>query len=200
MSSNHIALLKGALAALQGSIGAWLQAVGPERVPHWIGPVLLISAAIFAIAFVWTIVHGMGWHTHFIRLHRNWRLPSPVPKRDTPLRQAVFYAVHGRWLAEHEHALSEDGQGDKAVEIITEIRQFARDNIVTVWGKKWNNSTWDPIPADYWSSHQIDVLSLFRNNPDHTKTEAGTPEGKGLFFRSLMVSKKQIEAHYRVRQ
>jgi hypothetical protein len=115
-------------------------------------------------------------------------------ERDVWLREAVFFAVHGRWLGENERALGEKGQTDRACDVADEMRQYARDGRLTVWGKEWRASTFDPIPQDYWVAHQIAFLSLLRERQEDTATEKATFDGKGPFYRELMVSRSQVEA------
>ena len=109
-------------------------------------------------------------------------------------RSRLFYIVHGRWLAENEKALSEDGQISEAGNVLTEMRQLARDDALSIWGKASPPSTYDLIPSEYWANHQIDFLSIMRDEPEMKKTEKATFEGTGPFYRNLMVSSAQIEA------
>jgi hypothetical protein len=83
--------------------------------------------------------------------------------RDTWLREAAFYIVHGRWLGEDERALGEDGQISQASNVLTEMRQLARDGVLTVWGKASPPSAYEPIPQEYWTNHQIAFLSTMRD-------------------------------------
>lgn len=73
MSSNHVTVIWGAIAALLASVGSWVQIVGPEHTPYWVGPALLISALLCALIAIWTTVHGMGWHDRLRKVSK-WRL------------------------------------------------------------------------------------------------------------------------------
>ncbi len=70
----------------------------------------------------------------------------PALARDTWLRDAVVYVVHGRWLAENEQHLGEDGQITEASNVLSEMRQLARDGGLSIWGKPSPPSTYEHIP------------------------------------------------------
>ena len=75
-----------------------------------------------------------------------------------------------------------------------EFRQRARNGNIVVWGKIWENGTWDPIPAEYWAHHWVEPTELMREKPERLVSDAATPEGKnGPFYKYLKVSRSQIE-------
>lgn len=118
------------------------------------------------------------------------------PEPDTWYLDAIFYCVHKRWLGEAEQALNQPGQLDEAADFLTVFRQHARNGNIVVWGKIWENSTWDPIPADYWAHHWVEPTELMREKPERLVSDAATPEGKnGPFYKYLKVSRSQIEEH-----
>jgi hypothetical protein len=78
--------------------------------------------------------------------------------------------------------------------VLAEMRQLARDGALSIWGKVSPPSTYDLIPPEYWANHQIDFVSIMRDEPEMTKTEKAVFEGTGPFYRNLMVSSAQIEA------
>ena len=96
-------------------------------------------------------------------------LSNITPERDTRLGDALAYVVTGNFdrkaVWENEGgAIS--GMGDA----LKQFEKAARDGKVNVWGKRENWSVYDPIPADYWSTHGVDFLDLFRPETD---VEAG---------------------------
>lgn len=113
---------------------------------------------------------------------------------DVWLREAVFYAVRGRWLSETEPAFTEDGQFERSSDIVQGMRQLARDGRMTIWGKIWENSTFDPIPSEYWVIHRISLLSILNDQPSDTKTEKATYEGIGPIYKELRANSTEIES------
>ena len=173
MTENKWNLYAAALALL-GIAAGWVPAPAPW---NYVGAFLLVAAA-FA-CFAWPHV----------------RSKSSAPlARDTWLREAAFFIVHGHWLGEDERALGEDGQLTAASNVLAEMRQLARDGALSIWGKTSPASTYEIVPGEYWANHQIDFLSIMRDEPEMTKTEKATFEGTGPFYKNLMVSRRQIEA------
>jgi hypothetical protein len=166
--------LYGVALGLLGIAAGWVPVPAPL---NYLGASLLVAGAI--ACFAWPHVRS--------------RSAAPTV-RDTWLQQAVFYIVHGRWLAENEKALTEDGQITEASSALAEMRQLARDGALSIWGKVSPPSTYGLIPPEYWANHQIDFVSIMRDEPEMTKTEKAAFEGTGPFYRNLMVSSAQIEA------
>jgi hypothetical protein len=183
----------------------WTWAVQGIAAVHALGwgtwPVLGLILTAMTIGVVATA----AWLKRYIwddarRASSTASAPAPavtVGAPDAWLQEAVFYIVHGRWLGEHEQALNQPGQLDKAADLLGEIRQLARNGELMIWGKIWENSTWDPIPTDYWAHHDVDAIELMRERPEHMRTSSATPEGKeGPFHKSLRVSKAQFEQRW----
>lgn len=112
---------------------------------------------------------------------------------DVWLKDAVFYAVRGRWLTEAESAFTEEGQFERASQVAQEVRQFARDGRLAIFGKEWENSTFDPISHDYWASNQISFLDMLRADPADTRTETATFESKGPIYKQLRANRAEFE-------
>ena len=94
-----------------------------------------------------------------------------------------------------EEALKEAGTADKAAANLQQLRQLARDGELTVWGKRWNNGTLDPIKPDYWSHHQVEFLEML--NPAEIENQFGHPRGSDdPVLKCLKVNKREIERHW----
>ena len=119
------------------------------------------------------------------------------PRPDVWLRDATFYCVHRRWLGDLEEGFTADTQYEEAAGLLKEIRQLARNGDITIWGKRWNNSTFDPIDPDYWEHHEVEYMELFKDKSEDVRTGSATPEGKdGPFYKALRVSKTQFEQRW----
>lgn len=74
--------------------------------------------------------------------------------RNVLLSEAIWRAHVGRW-----DDLPDYGNDDTARESFenttAQVRQFARDGKLPVWGTKRRGSTFDPIPVSFWSTHDI---------------------------------------------
>ena len=129
------------------------------------------------------------------RLLRQTTLPKKNSGTcDVWLKDAVFYAVRGRWLTEAESAFTEEGQFERASQVAQEVRQFARDGRLAIFGKEWENSTFDPISHDYWASNQISFLDMLRADPADTRTETATFESKGPIYKQLRANRAEFKS------
>jgi hypothetical protein len=197
----------GAVAGATFSIGAGAAiAIWPGQVIPWV--VLAGSSVVLVGCVLWWFFANYRLVLPFVPRPANdpptalvsesgaLRVPArrPLPEPDTWFREAIVYVVHGRWLGEREQALTTKEQKERAADLFDEFRQLGRNDRLTVFGKLWENSTWDPIAPDYWAHHEVPPLELFRDeHPEHSCTVAATPSGTGPFYRSLRVSKSQCE-------
>jgi len=196
----------GLPAAVIAALGAfWTYAVRSIAYVHALGwGVWAILGLLLSAASIGVVAAGVWLIRYITAGAAPGSLPAPgtspiamVPAPDAWLQEAVFYCVHGRWLGEHERALGAKGQLDQAADLLPEIRQLARNGELKIWGKVWENSTWDPIPADYWAHHDVDAIELMRERPGDVRTSSGTPDGKeGPFYKSLRVSRVQFEQRW----
>lgn len=112
--------------------------------------------------------------------------------RDVSLPEALAYAATGRWGERFIDTCTkgEDWQGG---DVWQEARQKARDNAITIWGKPSPNSTYEPIPATFWTMHQPEWFSLLRGE---AHTEAATADGANGRYIDLMASRAEFEREW----
>jgi hypothetical protein len=179
--------------------GQWFAIVsGGFGVPLTVASVFMPTAPLQAVAAV-VGVAGM-----IVAAYRIWkkerdevirRRPVVNYDRDTPLREAVFFIVHGRWLGETETALEGTGQTTQAINILGRMRELAGDGKLQIWGtlNKWRLH--ELVDKSFWIDHQIDFLTTLASNDQvETKTEKTTPNASPACYEDLMVSKAQIES------
>ena len=121
------------------------------------------------------------------RVAQKDKTPAVVVERDTLLGDAVAYMVTGKFdrNAAWENEVGAISGMGAALE---EFHQAARDGKLHVWGmpKMWG--VHDPIPADYWSSHSVNFMALFREQAD-VETD-GSPEPH---YHDIRVSRAEFE-------
>lgn len=85
--------------------------------------------------------------------------------RDMPILDAIYYAAFGETdpdidalrAAEHVNSIG------RAIE---ELRQYARDGELQVWGRKSRTAPYELIPKEYWSKYSIDFLGILRESEE----------------------------------
>ena len=156
-------------------------------------PLLPLFALAFFTFALWAIV--LVQRLFFLSQPEAPRAPKPRP--DVWLRDAVFYCVLRKWLGDGEQLELKGAQHQQAADYLKEIRQLARNGDLIIWGKRWENSTHDPLPADYWAHHEVEYLELHRDSAQDVRTDSATPEGKdGDSYKSLRVNKWQFEQQW----
>lgn len=113
------------------------------------------------------------------------RAPIDI-ERDTALADALAYVVTGRFerksLFENEAgAISQLGDALKKFE------QHARDGKLHVWGKLEDWSVFDPIPPEYWSTHNVEFLDLLRGEANIERDGSPDPH-----YRDIRVSRAEF--------
>jgi len=128
-----------------------------------------------------------------------WRLlrasSGGAPARDVSVAEAISYVCFRRWGRRFLEAA-----GDREANVntaLTEFRQAAADDRITIWGKTTAGAVFEQIPADFWRKNQIEWFDLLRGR---TKTESIDPlvtHGSALraiSYFDLMTSRAQVEA------
>jgi len=119
------------------------------------------------------------------------------PGPDVWLRDAVYYCVLREWVGDGGQVALKGAQHQEAADYLKEIRQLARNGDIIIWGKRWENSTYDPLLADYWARYEVEYLELHRDSAEDVRTDTATPEGKdGTSYKGLRVSKLQFEQRW----
>jgi len=116
--------------------------------------------------------------------------PVEAIERDTALAVALAYAVTGKW--DREALWEREGEPIVAVgAALKRFEQLACDGSLHTWGKRHRNlGPHVKIPADYWETHHIRFMDLFRESAN--ATEIASLNQAPQYF-DLMVSKAQFE-------
>lgn len=160
--------------------------------PEWAEWIIVPTPLAFLILLILLLWCGALTY-HELRM----KYPDFHFERNGWLQDAVFYAVHGRWLGQNERALDQEGQFEKAAKILSEMRDLARDGKFKVWGKEGSSFAYDLIEPDYWRNYQIDTLAFAGKEPEHVKTEITSFSQHQKIYESLMISREQIEQIWR---
>jgi len=119
------------------------------------------------------------------------------PVRDVSVQDAIFYAMHGRWLDVNETATGVDGYAQKLGQIVGKIRQVALDDRLMIWGKKDGGRVYEKIDPSYWTNHILDQLSVTEldmpRNPSQAKTRNINHDSSTPTYTDLMTTKSQVE-------
>lgn len=197
------------IIGIPGAIGAVAGVIGPLAVSTTdvLGTVIVaLLTGASALLGLWVV----GSMIHARELSASGQkdaLPPTQPKppiaieRDAYLSDAVFWILHGSWDVSDQPDLGRN----KVPEILTAILQDAFDGKMRVWGKKVPGhfldefGLWEEIPAQFWATNYVDVLSLFRawtTTGDNTHTDRNSNTiGMNIVgkYGALKVSRVQIE-------
>ncbi len=180
-------------------------------------PIIFLGALVAAATILLLLLIGKEWNRSQGRMIAARALDASVPpikstpdtrsiyvieaeekahtatKRDTWITEAIFYAVHGRWLGADEQALNRDGDTDRALDVVKEMRQKAADGEFRIWGRASSSHAYQAVPSEFWITHSIDFIRIFANNPHGVKTEPAAFNATQETFSALMVSKAEVE-------
>jgi hypothetical protein len=116
-------------------------------------------------------------------------LKAEAASRDRSLKEAMAFATTKKW----GERLWEMGEGAISTtgKELEKFHQLARDGKLRVWGKLDPWGVHNPIPAEYWSNHRVNFLSLFRSEADIENDSTPPPH-----YRDLMVSRADFEREW----
>jgi hypothetical protein len=115
------------------------------------------------------------------------------PKREIWLQDAVCRAIYGHWPTDDEQIFNQEGDVERVENVVRQMREFAGDGRLLIWGKSDAQRLFEQIPKSYWMDHKIEFLHLF-GSAENVRTEKATHSANQIIFKSLMVCKSQIEA------
>jgi hypothetical protein len=176
----------GALKALD-LWGSWSM-LSPHINPAIASWLLFLA---FGASGIWV---GYAWRPEF----RRWLGQEPI-RRDTSLRNAVCYAVHGKWPEPKQFPpLTTTGLPQRVSDVLARLRQLAFDGRVTLWGRETLNdlTVMEEIPAEFWREHQIDLLKISVSDaPNDSRTEIASGSDNSTYY-ALEANKEQIESEW----
>jgi hypothetical protein len=97
----------------------------------------------------------------------------------------------------------EKGDSDRATDLLGELRRYARDGAINVWGQPYSGASgYDPfgvlapIEKEYWDEHTFEEAGcLMGERLEHVRTRHDgyvREAGLGLYC-GLMVSQREVE-------
>jgi HipA-like C-terminal domain len=123
-------------------------------------------------------------------------VPAPrEPRRDTPLRKALWFAAFGEW--DDKSSVGRLGgryPADKFVDALVRFHQAAADGALHVWGKPVSNShtrVFVPIPKEHWTEASVEMPTALRKMASSTATKPGT-----LTYSDIQVSGSEFEREF----
>jgi hypothetical protein len=117
---------------------------------------------------------------------------SAEPTRDTWVQDAMMFALNGKWPLPDDKLRG--AQADQAMKVLQKMRELAGEGRMTIWGKETDLHLPVQISADFWVENQINYMTAVFEDPDKADTESATAFQTHKSYKSLQVSRQQIEA------
>ena len=186
--------------AVGSNISKWLKLAGASDIPaflvaksadHWVAIGAIIVALVYSL-IVWRSYVARTAHLLAHRLHLEGG--SASVERDTWLQDAIFFAVYGRWIGTNEPGIDTDEKLVRASKTIVAMRELGESGKLIVWGKTEAGRLHDRIDNDFWKDHQVEITSIFDDDPKTARTERTTTGASHKCYKELKVNKAQAEA------
>jgi hypothetical protein len=150
-----------------GLAGLGLELIAAAMLTIWPDSHLIAYgvAIVGALFILWAIADWLRPR----RVANNSKI-SPAQERWIPIRDACA------WIVEHTAERIERFQGGHRIFAATLIRQSARDGKIAIQGRRQNMNdsfslVWSDIPAEYWQTHQFDLLTVVGDESVAPKVE-----------------------------
>lgn len=119
------------------------------------------------------------------------------PKRDIRVNDVTRYVAMGSFRADFGPSIG-DVRLSRKLKSIESIREEARDRRVVVWGRPDGLPVYQPIPAEYWNTAQLEAIRMWLD--DHpvdqgveTRTCRLTSFGPDIDrYSDLWLNKRQV--------
>jgi hypothetical protein len=136
-----------------------------RTVMTWAGQIgwLVIVPLVLASALLWAYHR---WHDPPPRARAS---VSPSQRaaiaRDVWLADAIQRACTGKWGEPRTASIftpdPDTGQAFVGV-ALAQVRQYARDGALPIWGKSAPYRPFEPIPPEFWSGAGVDIFSVLK--------------------------------------
>jgi hypothetical protein len=170
-------------------VWGWLSVLSPETIV--LLAIALGAGAIATFDSWWPALRQLAGHPSPPETVEPRSSLSEV-RRDTPLAEAIAFMAFGVWgKSMVEAATSEDVDAAWALKL---YRQGAADGEVQTWGIG-NGRVYEPIPKEYWLSHEIEWFELLKGRPYSTSFYPNERNQRKYFH--LMTSRADAERLHR---
>jgi hypothetical protein len=168
----------------------------PERwlADQMVSAVTATEQEVQLIAWVLAAVVGIGLAAAYeIIANKTWRRPHAIaappttlspasavvqeqaPEPDVWLQDAIWRAFNGNWDRTHMNMTDEranrPGADNDTVAILNDMRQHAFDGRLDIWGRQGQGAILRKLGREYWSTHQIELMSILDDDPAGVQTE-----------------------------
>jgi hypothetical protein len=123
------------------------------------------------------------------------RQTSPdTGKHDVLLYDAIHYVATRSWDGERLDIFSSnEGFLSGITQAIEDVRQYACDGDLIIWGSTGNLGPITPIDPNYWRAYGFEYFSLLREAPEEFHTEIKVGQPRDLIYKRLKTSKSKVE-------
>ncbi len=119
------------------------------------------------------------------------------PKRDTPLKQALTYAVLGDWDEHNIIDLAKHSQGIADANI--RFQQLALDGSLHAWGKRGSlgsSALYELIPSDHWRDYEVMDHYILMGEPSTSERNPWRKTEGGDYYLDVQVSRAEFEREW----
>ena len=177
------------------AVADWINGEITKLVPKMMGdlaPLIGWAVPLFVAALVVVFTYkGFEWAHGFNGKTANHsadqekkpditdRQTSPdTGKHDVLLYDAIHYVATRSWDGERlDIFTSNEGLLSGITQAFEDVRQYACDGDLIIWGSTGNSGPITPIDPNYWLAYGFDYFSLLREAPEefHTEIKVGHP-------------------------
>ena len=180
--------------------------MAPEMVDD-LAPIIEWAVPLFVAAIVVAFTYkGFEWAHGFsgkstkpviTPLPPRERQPKVSPdtgKHDVLLYDAIHYVATRSWDGERLDILSSnEGFVSGITQACEDVRQYACDGELIIWGRTGNSGPITLIDPNYWRAYGFEYFSLLRDAPEEFHTEIKEGQPRDSIYKRLKTSMSKIE-------
>ena len=122
------------------------------------------------------------------------KTPPDTGKHGVLLYDAIHYVATRSWDGERlDIFTSNEGFFRGITQACEDVRQFACDGNLIIWGSTGNSGPITPIEPNYWRAYGFEYFSLLREAPEEFHTEIKVGQPRDSIYKRLKTSKSKVE-------